>query len=246
MIQLYTIDLKDFAATINYADYYPLLEQERLLRIQHLQFEKDRIVCAVSGLLLQYVARCCYQMNKKEAILINNAQGKPQFLDAPFHFNISHSGDWLLCAWSDTPIGIDVEKTEIIFDYLDIAKHFFHPEEHRKIQDLRKHKQLPYFYKIWTAKESYVKYLGKGLSCPLSSFSIEEKNEGLSLSDNSADCFFYSDWLDAKHPYTICTQENTDLPFARNHLSSAVFFSGLDELLMNEFPLVNRKKRGFV
>ncbi|WP_086347600.1 4'-phosphopantetheinyl transferase family protein [Candidatus Enterococcus clewellii] len=233
MIQLYAIDLNNFEPTTNYARYYSLLEQERLFRIQQFQFEKDRTVCTVSGLLFQYIARCCFQLKKQEACLTYNQQGKPLMLNSPFHFSISHSGDWVLCAWSDQPIGVDVEKTEKIIDYLDIARLFFHPTEYTTIQQLRKEQQLAYFYRIWTVKESYIKYSGEGLSRPLSSFCVNEDEDGFTLSSLPESCALQSGWLDLKHPYSICASDKMT-GFCIDYISPAIFLSELDQLLKEE------------
>lgn len=37
--------------------------------------------------------------------------GKPFLLDyKEVHYNLSHSGDWILCAVSDQPVGIDIQQ----------------------------------------------------------------------------------------------------------------------------------------
>ncbi|MGL4696426.1 4'-phosphopantetheinyl transferase family protein [Enterococcus larvae] len=229
MIQLYAIDLNNYKEIGGYTRFFSLLDEKRLLRIHSFDFEKDRLVCSLAGLLLHYISRNCYKMSELETILVYNSQGKPQFKNSPFHFSISHSGNWLLCAWSNQLVGIDVEKVEVIPDYLDIAKQFFHPCEYENLKQKNPAKQLQDFYKLWTAKESYVKYSGEGLSCPLSSFFIDEDSYGFFLSERPLPRF-YSGWLDSEHPYTVYSDEqieNDSFVF----LSESAFSSGLEEHL---------------
>lgn len=98
-----------------------------------------------------------------------NEYGKPfcGFLD-DFHFNISHSGSWVVCAVDINPIGIDVEKISQID--LDISKNYFSQKEHEDL--LRSNNPIEYFFTLWSLKESYIKFIGKGLSHPLDSFSM--------------------------------------------------------------------------
>ncbi|MCD6091871.1 MAG: 4'-phosphopantetheinyl transferase superfamily protein, partial [Bacteroidales bacterium] len=89
------------------------------------------------------------------------------------HFNISHSGDYVVVAFSDCAVGIDIEKNK--GDRLKVAKRFFTKEE---LEDLFAYsgieKQIDYFYQLWTLKESYMKAIGKGISMSLSSFSFKK------------------------------------------------------------------------
>jgi 4'-phosphopantetheinyl transferase len=84
------------------------------------------------------------------------------------HFNISHSGDWVVCAVSAKEVGIDVEK--IRETNFKIARRFFSNDEVKHLFALPKNQQLEYFFDLWTLKESYLKMLGSGLTKPLSSF----------------------------------------------------------------------------
>lgn len=96
--------------------------------------------------------------------------GKPLIKDVPnLHFNVSHSGCWVVVAFSNYRIGIDIEKVREV--NLNIADKFFSNFEKALIIK-EKHNKRHTFFKIWTLKESYIKAIGSGLSKPLDSFSV--------------------------------------------------------------------------
>lgn len=100
--------------------------------------------------------------------------GKPVTNFPSFHFNVSHSGDWVVCAIDSQEIGVDIEKVGNID--LEISGNFFSKDEHADI--INSEDPTTRFYDYWTLKESYIKYTGKGLSLPLDSFSIRFFRDG--------------------------------------------------------------------
>lgn len=87
--------------------------------------------------------------------------GKPYFKDYPeTYFNLSHSGDWAMCALSDAPVGADIEVVRPRRENL--------PAYTFKRGDYAQYLALggdwPAFYTLWTEVESIIKYTGEGLS----------------------------------------------------------------------------------
>ncbi len=112
-------------------------------------------------------------IKNKHIIFDENKYGKPYLKEYPkINFNISHLGDYVVCAIDDKPIGIDIEEVKQI-EYKDIAEDFFTVSEFRYINKQGIGTQLSKFYEIWTLKESYLKCCGQGLAIPLKSFSID-------------------------------------------------------------------------
>lgn len=95
-----------------------------------------------------------------------------------FHFNISHSGKWIVCGIGCFPLGIDIEEIKNI-EIKEIAKNFFSNLEYEDLMKRSKDEQMSYFYQLWTLKESFVKQKGKGLSISFNSFSLEIKDKGI-------------------------------------------------------------------
>lgn len=86
-----------------------------------------------------------------------NCQGKPYLEDFPYHFNLSHSGDWILLAVGETPVGADIEEITKIRQ--KVMENYFSQSE----QDQVAKQGTDAFFAIWTRKESYVKYTGEGM-----------------------------------------------------------------------------------
>lgn len=99
------------------------------------------------------------------------AHQKPYLPARPdVHFNLSHSGNYAVCAVSDQETGIDTEQPARIEHTL--AREFFHPDEAAFLDSLPETQYQEYFFRLWTLKEAYVKYLGTGLTTALDSFSF--------------------------------------------------------------------------
>lgn len=92
---------------------------------------------------------------------------------AGLDFNVSHSGDWGLVAWTwRRTLGVDIECHDRRTTWRGLAERFFSPAEADALFALPDHLQLAGFYRVWTGKEAYIKALGRGLSFPLQSFTV--------------------------------------------------------------------------
>ena len=111
-----------------------------------------------------------------EIALESAAHGKPYLARShctDLHFNLSHSGDAVLCALTSGPeIGVDIEATVLSDNLLNVASHFFAPDECAALAARRGSDRAAFFYRLWTRKEAYLKARGKGLSHPLNMFSV--------------------------------------------------------------------------
>ncbi|MFI6792189.1 4'-phosphopantetheinyl transferase family protein [Nonomuraea sp. NPDC050383] len=77
-------------------------------------------------------------------------------------FNLSHSGDWALVAVAapGTRVGVDVERVRADLDHLELARRMYQPEEAERVREIG----LVEYFRLWTAKEAYVKATGAGLA----------------------------------------------------------------------------------
>ncbi len=113
-----------------------------------------------------------------------NDHGKPFLGDYPgFHFNLSHSDQWVVCAVGGSPVGIDVERMGEA-DH-QTAAYFFSPEEQQDLLSKPAVDQRSYFYHLWTLKESFLKCTGKGFSIDPVSFTIKIEDDVVHLRTSS-------------------------------------------------------------
>lgn len=150
-------------------DLIKLVSIEKQKKINKLRFDIDRKLSLYSELLVRYQA--CQELNlsNKEVVFGKSKNGKPFLLDYPeFYFNISHTRNAVVVAFSDSEIGVDIESIKPI--NLAIANRFYTSCEQEYITT---HGNPDYaFYEVWTKKETYIKYLGTGLSTSLNSFNV--------------------------------------------------------------------------
>ncbi|MDO5100704.1 MAG: 4'-phosphopantetheinyl transferase superfamily protein [Eubacteriales bacterium] len=87
--------------------------------------------------------------------------GKPFFREGKgIEFSISHCPGWVLCALSEERIGIDIEK---IADFpASMVRRVLSPEEQNWLEGCHEAVYAEAFYSLWTAKESCLKWSGKG------------------------------------------------------------------------------------
>ncbi len=99
-----------------------------------------------------------------------NSYGKP-YIDSSVFFNLSHSGQYVICAFYKEEIGIDIEKIERV--EIDDFKTIFSDQElnHLRISLT----PLADFFRSWTIKESVIKADGQGLSLPLQLINTSEE-----------------------------------------------------------------------
>lgn len=94
-----------------------------------------------------------------DTTLCRGAHGKPFFRAAPqLQFNLSHSGVLWACAFSDAPVGLDVQQRRDV-RRAALSRRFFHPTEDAWLRQ----NDYAAFFELWCAKESYGKYTGQGL-----------------------------------------------------------------------------------
>ncbi len=116
-----------------------------------------------------------------------NSYGKP-YMDAfpDIHFNGSHSGEYLVCALSSSPVGIDIQKIEDKLGIIRLAERFFSPREIKCLKKVDTERQGPAFYRLWAQNEAYMKYTGLGFALPMSEFSVCQVNGRYQVVQNDA------------------------------------------------------------
>lgn len=164
-----------------FRECYERMPLSRQRKCDLFRVREARRNCAAAWRLLEIAVKEAagrYQPFTDSDILIPE-EGKIRFADPSLpYFNLSHSGDRVMCVVSDHKAGCDVEmipgtadgaKT----DAVKLAGRFFAAREKEAVFSREKPEEAAeLFCRYWTLKESFLKMLGLGLAVPLDSFEI--------------------------------------------------------------------------
>lgn len=181
---------------------------QRLQRAMRYRKTSDQVRCLLSESLLKRALQTQGVALSDQRVQYNHF-GKPALVEETSCFNVSHSGNWVVCAIDRQPVGIDVERCThragIEFDELFTAREKHYLESGEKALWWQR------FYRLWTLKESYLKALGTGLYQSMRSFTIDIIDESYAqLSINGLvqkDWYFYSFEPDTNHMCSICSRK---------------------------------------
>jgi len=177
-----------------YLQLYAQASPARRIRADRYRRREDALRCVTADALLRHA------LGTEQYTVVQEKGGKPRIPERPdFHYNLSHAGRWVVLAWGDTEVGVDVQEQDPAVDRCALAMHFFTPDERDYAGE-----DIGRFYEIWTKKESYLKYTGRGLRTDLRSFSVLSERREVR---------FFSRTLDGDHSLSLCTEED-DYGFA--------------------------------
>lgn len=163
----------------------------------------------------------------QEIKLVFGDKGKPYIENLKnVHYNISHSGHYVVCAVAPYEIGIDVERVRKV--NLRIAERFFSEPEINDLMSCNEEDRMHYFITLWTIKESYLKAIGRGLTQHLNSFTIIKNGASYLLTGNreSEDYGIETHELSTEYLMAVCAP----LPYSPSeikHISMKDIISSL-------------------
>ena len=164
---LWLWDLRGMMQDDHWRSLLPELPAARQKKALSCRNPIDAARSACAGFLLQR-ALDDFGVPASFQVFRENAYGKPCLPAGPA-FSITHAGHFAACAIGASPVGVDIEQPRITEA---IAERCFHPEEVRHLHALSPAQLPDALLRLWTAKEAYTKYLGRGLTVPLSSFCV--------------------------------------------------------------------------
>ncbi|WP_269468907.1 4'-phosphopantetheinyl transferase family protein [Paenibacillus sp. JZ16] len=204
-IEVYAIKNSDQIHDEMFRALFKTLSPDRQDYVSKLRRASDYQRSVLGDAMVHRILRDKLGLDPMHMEIIRNAYGKPFLKEHDnLHFNISHSGHWIVCAVSSTPVGIDVEKMEAID--MDIAKRYFHITEFNALLDCDPSVRLSRFFDLWTLKESYIKAVGKGLHLPLDSFALELQGSGWApvLGEDGETYYFKQYAVEEGYKLSVC------------------------------------------
>ncbi len=148
--------------------WYKYLSDKRIEKVERLKKTKQKAQSIGAELLLRHavaqltgkISNVKWDTDENGKLYLTEHNG--------IYVNLSHSGDYAVCAVSDVPVGVDIQHCRECD--MKMANRFFTAEEAEFIKNSADRNDV--FFEIWTKKESFVKAVGKGLAIPLNSFSV--------------------------------------------------------------------------
>lgn len=210
MIYEYAFNINEIQNVEEAKKFFEYISDDRKKKINKLIFEKDVIHSIFAEVIVRFAL--WEQYGLRNVKIKKGEYGKPYLEDyKDIHFNLSHSGEWVMCAVGDMQIGIDVEQ--IKEKDLSVSKLVFTSGECEYLSTLDINDVTKEFYKIWTLKESYIKNTGKGLGIPLKSFEFEMKNDEINIiiqGKRNDEYLFVTQQIDENHCTAICVKSKKE------------------------------------
>ena len=101
--------------------------------------------------------------------------GKPQIVNIPKKFNLSHSGDYVVCAVRRRRSGSGHSEMGSL-SRNGRQSVFLRQAEWKLLQELPASQRTELFYRLWSRKEAYGKYTGQGIGSAVGEDFSDEQN----------------------------------------------------------------------
>lgn len=156
MVRTWVADVVPLTDETIYQSYYDALPEWRKDKTDRCKYKADKMLSVAAWSLWEY------------------AKGQEKNLPENTVYNLSHSGNYVMCAYSDKKekkVGCDIEK--LGKNHLQMAKHFFCEAEYSCIAEAKSEgvsRQL--FYRYWVLKESFMKATRQGMALGIDTFEI--------------------------------------------------------------------------
>lgn len=186
MVYLYATDVSSLSDPLECPKVMEELPIERQKKILNAKKQQNRLQSLGAGLLLNYVL---HRYGISVDTLRTDEHGKPTV--EGICFNLSHSGNCVICAVSEKPVGCDIEQIKEAPKQME--SRVFSPEEIRCLEQLSSEAYNREFFRLWTRKESYLKMKGIGIRVSLQTLEIR-------------DCYF-KEYEISGYQVTVCAEE---------------------------------------
>ena len=183
------------------------ISEEAYRELSHIKNERVRFFRLVGESLVRYVLKDRWNIAPSSYQIVRQAKGKPYLKgESELFFNISHSGNYLVCAFSDREVGVDIEKRKEA--RMKVANRFFHPVEVENLMQEDQEGRDRLFYDLWAIKESFLKYIGTGLTRPLSSFRVSCEKGKINLYEGEKKLSLYVEAceIDSEYACYVCSE----------------------------------------
>ena len=149
---------------------YLRLDDPAKSRIDRMKHTETKHRTLLGRMLARKAAGQICGVDPDDISIAVDVRGKPYAAGMACCFSISHSGEWVVCGFGTSEIGVDIERIRPI--KTDLLKRVCTDEECEYV--LGEHivecdmisdaDVLTRFFEIWTLKEAYFKAIGSGIT----------------------------------------------------------------------------------
>jgi len=203
MIKVFVVQLEEAEYTPEFMEILlQFLPEAGRERVRDRLNSSSKLHTVAGELLARYSVGQYLGKADQEINLVFGDKGKPHIDNLKnIHYNISHSGHYVVCAVAAAELGIDVERVREV--NLRIAERFFSESEIIDLMARNEDDRMHYFITLWTIKESYLKAIGRGLTQHLNSFTICKKGDSYILTGNEEAEMFGIETHELSHDYMM-------------------------------------------
>ncbi len=185
--------------------FYTLPDCDRE-RIGRFRVESDRIRGTVGAFLIRRMAKKAFP--DEEIAIARTQNGKPYVSGKDgYEFSLSHSGDMVVLAVSEVPVGVDVELVK------EKNWRIFHRFLTKKEMTMIEEAEDPEgkFFEVWTIREAFSKEEGQGLQIFDDDFTVDYDKRSITYGDKE----LYFDRIshevrETQYKISVCTSKYTN------------------------------------
>jgi len=204
-IKVYIADYKKLGIDKNWQELLPYLTGDEREKVLRYRFDEDKIRSLTGVCLIRSAA--AERFPGETVSIMKTDKGKPYLSGRTgYEFNLSHSGDLIVLAVDELPVGIDVEQ--IKDKNWEIFHRYLTDEEMSMIRGSDDPPAV--FFEVWTVREAFSKEEGQGLSILDSIFSMDYHEKTVSY--NGKKLYFRTEKYSSSEKYRIslCSRRRLD------------------------------------
>lgn len=171
-VHLWCIDIKQILPYIK--ECVSVLSEEEMKKAECFVYSSDYQRYVIAHGVLRKIFSLYSGVAPQVISFSKTDHGKPFVAGEAVQFNMSHSQDRVLYAFSQNiPLGVDIEWLGKEVDAEALAERFFTQDEFAQLRQFDKSERLDAFIRAWVLKESYIKKKGQGLAYSLQNFTVD-------------------------------------------------------------------------
>ncbi len=204
--RVYVLDVSCFSDEEVFKYWYGKMDESRKKKIDKYKYDKDKALSLGAGVLFREVLE---RAGLKDFSLEYRERQKPYLKGkSDVFFNLSHSGERAALALSDREVGVDIERTK---EFTDSLLDFVFDEDEKGYTDKTAPEADTFYTRLWTCKESVMKFYGKGLSLDPKKIHLREDEAVKNLMrarcpEPGSERFFLHSFETDAYQLTVCTE----------------------------------------